>query len=59
MRALHQNRKGVPAEIKSTKLKEGEPVSFYEDRLEIMKWRNIKDICLICTTPDKMIPNRV
>jgi hypothetical protein len=35
---LDQNRKGVTGEIKSTKLKKGEHVSIYEDRLMIMKW---------------------
>jgi hypothetical protein len=28
------------AEIKSTKLKKGEHVSVYKDRLMIMKWKN-------------------
>jgi hypothetical protein len=34
---LHQNREGVPTEIKSAKLKMGEHVSVYRDRLMIMK----------------------
>jgi hypothetical protein len=36
MGTLHQNRKGFPAEIKSAKLKTGEPLSVYKDRLMIM-----------------------
>jgi hypothetical protein len=42
MGTLHQNRKGVPAEIKSSKLKKKEHVSIYKDRLLIMKWKNKK-----------------
>jgi phosphatidylserine decarboxylase len=56
MGTLHQNRKGVPAEIKSAKLKKGEQVSV---RLMIMKWKNKKDICLTSTTHDEMVPIRV
>jgi hypothetical protein len=39
---LRQNRNGVPAEIKSAKLKKRELVSVYEDKLMIMKWKNKK-----------------
>jgi hypothetical protein len=57
---LHQNRKGVPAEIKSAKLQNGERVSVYTDRLMIMKWKDKKNIFLISTTHDnKMVPSRV
>jgi hypothetical protein len=59
MGALHKNRKGVPAEIKTAKLKKGKHVSVYKDRLIIMKWRNKKVICLISITHDKMVPTRV
>jgi hypothetical protein len=38
MGTLHQNRKGVPVEVKSAKLKEGEPVLFYTDKLMTRKW---------------------
>jgi hypothetical protein len=37
---LHQNRKDIPAEIKSTKLKKGENVSVYKDRPMIRKQKN-------------------
>jgi hypothetical protein len=37
MGTLHQNRKGVPAEIKGAKLKKVEHISIYEDRLMTMK----------------------
>jgi hypothetical protein len=33
MRTWLRNRKGVPVEIKSAKLKKGEQVSVYKDRL--------------------------
>jgi hypothetical protein len=61
MGTLRRNRKGVPAEIKSAKLKKkGELVSDYKHRLMIMKWINEKDICLISITYDnKMVPTRV
>jgi hypothetical protein len=39
MGTLHQKRKSVPAEIKSTNLKKGEHVLVYKDRLKIMKWK--------------------
>jgi hypothetical protein len=60
MGTLHQNRKGVSAEIKSSKLKKGKHVSVYKDRLMIMKWKHKKYICLIITIhDDKMVPTRV
>jgi hypothetical protein len=37
MGTLHKNSKGVPTEIKRAKLKMGEHVSVYKDRLMIMK----------------------
>jgi hypothetical protein len=40
MGTLHQNRKDVCAEIKSAKLKKGEYVSVYKNRVMIMKWKN-------------------
>jgi hypothetical protein len=42
MGTLHQNRKGVPVEVRSAKLKAGEPVSVYTYRLMIMKWKDKK-----------------
>jgi hypothetical protein len=42
METLCQNRKGVSAEIKSAKLKKGEDVSVYKDKLMIMEWKNKK-----------------
>jgi hypothetical protein len=48
-----KNRMGIPAEIMSAKLKEGELVSIYKDRLMIIEWINKKYICLISTTHDK------
>jgi hypothetical protein len=59
MGTLHQNRKVVPAEIKSVKLKKGENVSFYKTGLMIMKWKTKKYICLISTTHNKMVQTRV
>jgi hypothetical protein len=59
MGTLHQNRKGVPAEIKSAKLKKGEHVSVYKARLMIMMWKNQKDIRLISTTHNELVPVRV
>jgi hypothetical protein len=56
---LHQNRKGIPAEMKSAKLKRGENVSVYKARLMIMKWKNKKGICLTRTTHDEMVPIRI
>lgn len=57
IRTLHQHRKGVSAVIKTIKLKKGEHISIYKDRLMIMKWG--KKNCLISTTHDKMFPTRV
>jgi hypothetical protein len=59
MGTLHQNRKCVLAGIKSAKLKKGEHVSDYKDRLMIMKQKNKKDIYHISTTHDKMVPTGV
>jgi hypothetical protein len=39
MGTLHQNRKGVTEEIKKEKLKKGESVAVYKDKLMIMKWK--------------------
>jgi hypothetical protein len=59
MGTLRHNRKCVPAEIKSAKLKKGEHVSVYTDRLMIMKWKNKRDISLISTAhDDKIFPTR-
>jgi hypothetical protein len=44
---LYQNRKGVTAEIKNAKLKKGEHVSVYKDRLMIMKWKKQKNIFVL------------
>ena len=55
---LRQNRKGVPAEIKQAKLKKGEHVSAYKDKLMIMKWKDKKDICLMSTTHDARMVSR-
>jgi hypothetical protein len=54
MKTLHQNRNGVPPEIKSTKLKTGEYVSVYKDISGEVKWKNEKDNYLIGTTHDDM-----
>lgn len=60
MGTLRQNRKGVPSEIKKSKLKKGGHVSVYKDKLMIMKWKDKKDICLISTThDDKMIEKEI
>jgi hypothetical protein len=60
MGTLSQNRKCVPAEVKSTKLKKGEHVPVYKDRLMIMKGKDKKDVCLISTIhDDKMAPTRI
>ena len=50
---LRQNRKGVPSEIKKSKLKKGEYVSAYKDKLLVMKWKDKKDICLMSTIHDE------
>ena len=60
MGTFRQNRKGVPAEIKSAKLKKRELVSVYKDRLMIMKWINEKAICLTSVThEDKMVRGKI
>jgi hypothetical protein len=60
MRTLHQNRKGMPDEIKKAKLKKGENVVVYKDKLMIMKWKDKKDICLMSTTHDEnLVQTRV
>lgn len=57
---LRQNRKGVPNEIKQAKLKKGEHVSAYKDKLMVIKWKDKKDICLMSTTHDEtMVTNKV
>ena len=55
MGTLCQNRKGVPTEIKKTKLKKGEHVSAYKDKLIIMKWKDKKDTHLMSTVHDYKI----
>jgi hypothetical protein len=59
MGTMGQNRKSVPTEAKGAKLKKGENVSVYKDRLMIMKRKNKKDICLINSTHDKMVPTKI
>ena len=44
---------GVPSEIKKSKLKKGEYVSAYKDKLCVLKWKDRKDICLMSTTHDE------
>jgi hypothetical protein len=59
MGTLHQNRKGVRAEINSAKLKRGNSFSVYKDRLTIVKWKDKMNICHISTThDDKIVPVR-
>jgi hypothetical protein len=41
---LQQNRKGVPFETKKEKLKKGEHVSIFKDKLMIMKLKDKKDL---------------
>jgi hypothetical protein len=58
MGILHQNRKGVSAEIKSAKLKKGEHVSVCKDRLMEMEVGE-EGIVLLSTTHDKIVPTWV
>jgi hypothetical protein len=58
--SLHHKRKGVPAEIKKAKMKKGEHVPIFKDKLMTMKWKDKEDICLVNTTHDgKMVSARV
>jgi hypothetical protein len=57
METLHRKRKGVPAEMKGIKLKKGEHVSVWKDRLMIMMWKKKKKNSFISTTHDKMVQN--
>jgi hypothetical protein len=60
MGTLRQNKTALPAEIMSTKLKNGEHISVYTERLMIMRCKDKKGICLVSTThDDKMVPTRV
>jgi hypothetical protein len=60
MGTLHQNRNGVPAEIKGAKLTKGECVSVYKGNLMIMKWENKNNMYLVGITHyDKMFPSGV
>ena len=46
---LRANRKGVPDDIKSVKLKKGESVAMTNEILQILKWKNKRDVH-ICTS---------
>jgi hypothetical protein len=48
------SRHGDPVKIKGT-LKEGENVPVYKDKLMIIKWKDRKDICLMCITRDDKV----
>jgi hypothetical protein len=51
--------KGVPTEVNGAEFTKGEHVSAYKDKLIIMKWKNEKDIFLINTTHDEMVPTKI
>ena len=53
--SLHLKRKGVPSEIKKAKLKKGEYICMYKDKLFVMKWKDKKDMCLMSTTHDETV----
>ncbi|GLV54168.1 uncharacterized protein CBL_21012, partial [Carabus blaptoides fortunei] len=43
------NRKDIPAEFKTEKLKKGDIVAFQTGKLCIMRWKDKKDVCLLST----------
>lgn len=43
------NRKGIPSELKSKKLKKGELVALFREKQTIIKWKDKKDVLLIST----------
>jgi hypothetical protein len=53
MGTLHQNRKGVHDEIKKAKLKKGNNMAVYKDKLMFLKRKNKKDVCLMSNIHDK------
>ena len=46
---LSSNRKGVPKEIASQKLKKGEIAAMYTRSLMVLKWKDKKDVLMLST----------
>lgn len=46
---LRLNRKGVPATLKTTKLRKGEITGFQRGKVTVMKWKDKKDVSLLST----------
>ena len=46
---MHINRKGVPADLKTVKLKEGESLVMTNGTLQLLKWEDKRDVHM-CTT---------
>ena len=49
---LSANRKGVPKEIASKKLKKGEIAAMYTRSLMVLKWKDKKDVLMLSTFHD-------
>ena len=59
---MRVNRKGVPAELKTTKLKKGESVSMTNGTLQVLKWKDKRDVHMCTTIHDASfvdVPRRV
>ena len=44
---IRKNRKGLPLEIKTTKLKKGDSLHFQSHNLLAMKWQDKKDVYML------------
>ena len=59
---LRVNRKGVPADLKTVKLKKGESVAMTNGTLQILKWKDKRDVHMCTTIHDASfvdVPGRV
>ncbi len=52
---LRLNRKGVPAIIKDKKLKKGEVVAAFKNKIMVLKWKDKKDVTMLSTIHDNTI----
>ena len=52
MRYLRSNRRGIPDDLKSAKLREGESHFSRDDDLLFMKWRDKREVMMLSTFHD-------
>ncbi|XP_050518285.1 piggyBac transposable element-derived protein 4-like [Diabrotica virgifera virgifera] len=59
---LRKNRKGIPKEILSTKLKKGEIIGRQKDGIVLFKWKDKRDVLMLTTKHDETlveVPGRI